>query len=223
LQSNPVGKNVNPVAAEFISSMDTVGENPEIKKSVLLSSSPFSRKNEAPMLVNLKMIDAAPTRSFFNKSNLMTGVLLEGKFTSVFKNRMISQPGIPAGQKLITESIPTKMAVFSDGGLISNKVNRASKEPVTVPLGYDRVSKITFGNKDFFLNLVQYLTDDAELVGLKGKSWQLRMLDKVKVSELSLFYKWLNLILPLALIATAGLLFTWRRKRRNEKRIGKVI
>jgi ABC-2 type transport system permease protein len=222
LQTNPIGKNVNPVAAEFISSMDTVGENPEIKKSVLLSSSPFSRKNEAPLLVNLKMIDAAPTRSFFNKSNLMTGLLLEGKFTSVFKNRMMTQPGIPAGQKLLTESIPTKMAVFADGGLISNKVNRAAKEPVTVPLGYDRVSKITFGNKDFFLNLVQYLTDDAELVGLKGKSWQLRMLDKVKVSELGLFYKWLNLILPLALIVTSGLLFTWRRKRRNEKRIAKV-
>jgi len=217
LQSHPIGKNVNPVSAEFISSIDTVGENPEIHKKILLSSSPFSRKNEAPVLVNLRMIDVVPSRSFFNKSNLITGILLEGKFSSVFKNRMIEMPDLPSGFRLIVESKPTQMAIFSDGGLISNKVNRVTKEPKTAPLGYDRVSKITFGNRDFFVNLVQYLSDDASLIELRGKSWQLRLLDKVKVNAQSNFYKWFNLLLPLMLILISAVLFTWRRKRLNEK------
>ncbi len=221
LQSHPVSKNVNPVSAEFVSSMDTVGENPEIKKRILLASSPFSRKNQAPLLVSLRMIDAVPSRSFFNKSSLITGILLEGKFSSVFKNRMVEQTGFPAGYQLISTSVPTQMAVFSDGGLLSNKVNRVAKEPKLAPLGYDRVSKITFGNRDFFFNLVQYFCDDASLIALRGKSWQLRLLDKVKMSGQEGFYKWLNLLLPLALILIGGGLFTWRRRQLNEKRIPK--
>jgi ABC-2 type transport system permease protein len=214
LQSHPIGKNVNPVASEFVSSMDTVGENREVKKVILLATSPFSRKNEAPLMVNLRMIDAVPSREFFNRSNLFTGILLEGKFSSVFKNRMIES----SGTKLIQESKTTKMAVFSDGGLISNKVNRAAKESKTAPLGYDRVSKLTFGNRDFFFNMVQYMSDDASLIELRSKSWQLRLLDKVKVSGQNSFIRWSNLLLPLIFILLGGALFVWRRKRLNEKR-----
>ena len=79
------------------------------------------------------------------------------------------------------------------------------------------VSKITFGNRDFFVNLVQFLSDDASLIGLRGKTWQLRLLDKVKVNAQGNFYKWLNLALPLMLILISAILFTWGRKRMNEK------
>jgi ABC-2 type transport system permease protein len=218
LQSHPVGRNVNPVSSEFLSSMDTVGGNPDVKKSILLGSSPFSRKNETPMQVNLGMIDIVPSREFFNRSNLMAGILLEGKFSSVFKNRMTDQLGMPAGFHLTAGSVPTQMAVFSDGGLLSNKVSRTSgKEQAISPLGYDRVSKITWGNRDFFYNLVQYMSDDASLVSLRGKSWQLRLLDKVRVSNQGSLIKWMNLMLPLLLIILGGLLFSWSRKRKNEK------
>ena len=215
--ANPIGRYVNPVSSEFISTIDTVGENVMVKKSVLLQSSAFSRRNEVPLLVNLRMIDVVPTRDFFNRSNLITGILLEGKFSSVFKNRMIDKAGLPPDFKLIQESVPTKMVLFSDGGLLSNKVNRAAKSAKTAPLGYDRVSKITFGNRDFFINLVQYLSDDAALVELRGKSWQLRLLDKSKISGQNLFIRWLNLLLPLVLILSGGVLFVWRRKMKNAK------
>lgn len=215
LQSHPIGKNVNPISSEFISSLDTVGENPNIKKSVLLSTSPLSRKNEAPLLVNLKMIDIVPSRSFFNRSNLTTGILLEGKFSSVFKNRLTGQLEMPSGFELLSEGLPTQMAIFSDGGLISNKVNRSAKEPKTAPLGYDRVSKLTFGNREFFLNLVQYLSDDAALISLRSKSWQLRLLDKVKVNGQGSFIRWINLILPFIFIFMGGVIFAWRRKKLN--------
>lgn len=217
LTSHPVGKNVAPVASEFISTIDTVGENPEIRKHILLSSSSFSAKSEAPLQVNLRMIDAAPSRDFFNKSGLVAGILLEGKFRSAFNNRIIDRKGLPADFGFMPESLPTKMALFSDGGLLTNKVNRSSAEPKTLPLGYDRVSKITWGNRDLFLNLVQYLSDDASLSELKNKSWQIRLLDKVKTREQNSFIPWLNLLVPLVLILTGGLVFTWFRKRRNEK------
>lgn len=216
-QSHPVGKNVNPVVAEFISSLDTVGERPEIRKQVLLRSSNFSRRNQVPMQVSLGMIDVVPSRDFFNKANLVAGILLEGKFTSVYQNRMLDQTGFPIDYKIVKESIPVKMALFSDGGLLTNKVNRTTKEPLFSTLGYDRVSKITYGNRDFFLNLVQYLADDVSLFELRGKSWQLRLLDKIKVNTQDNLYRWLNLLLPLTILLVGGLLFAWIRRTKNEK------
>jgi ABC-2 type transport system permease protein len=109
------------------------------------------------------------------------------------------------------------MALFADGGLLLNKVNRSAREPKILPLGYDRVSKITYGNRDFFVNLVQYLGDDASLSALKNKSWQIRLLDKVKVREQDSYLPWLNLLVPLFLILAGGVMFAWFRKRRNEK------
>jgi ABC-2 type transport system permease protein len=219
--SHPVGKNVNPVLAEFVSSMDTVGDQPGIQKRVLLSSSAFSRNTQAPLQVSLGMIDVVPSRNFFNKSNLVTGLLLEGKFSSVFKNRMLEETGFPSDYHVIQESVPTRQAFFSDGGLISNRVNRTKNEPVVSTLGYDRVSKITYGNRDLFLNLVQYFTDDVALFELRGKNWKLRLLDKVKINSQDDFYRWLNLLLPLLLLATGGFIFNWRRRWQNEKTAAK--
>jgi ABC-2 type transport system permease protein len=152
---------------------------------------------------------------------MVTGLLLEGKFASVFKNRMVEDTGFPSDYRVIQESVPTKQAFFSDGGLLSNKVNRTKNEPVYSTLGYDRVSKITYGNRDLFLNLVQYFTDDVALFELRGKNWKLRLLDKVKVNSQDDFYRWLNLLLPLLLLAIGGFIFNWRRRWRNEKTAAK--
>lgn len=219
LASHPVGKNVAPVAAEFTSSLDTVGENPRIRKQVLLRSSAMSRKTEAPMMVNLRMIDMVPSREFFNRSGLISGILLEGRFSSVFKNRILDKAGLPTDFEFIPEGVPSKVAVFSDGGLLSNKVGRLSSVPQPAPLGYDRVSKITFGNRDFFVNLVQYLSDDASLSDLKNRTLRIRMLDKVKIGEQGPWMRWLNLLLPLMLILSGGILFAWIRGRRNSGEI----
>ena len=116
------------------------------------------------------MIDAAPSREFFNRSNITTGILLEGKFSSVFKNRIVDKTALPSGFTFLPESKPTAIAVFSDGGLLSNKVSYATSEPKISPLGYDRVSKLTYGNRDFFFNLMLYLSDDAIAVWFKGQS-----------------------------------------------------
>ena len=205
-QNHPIGKNVNRVLSKFVSSIDRVGENDRVKSSVILSSSPYSRINKCPMVVNLAMIDAPPARSMFNKQFIPTGELLEGVFTSVFKNRMVEEFGLPAGTVIIPESKQTKMMFFSDGDLISsnNKMNR---------LGYDPVSNITFGNKDYFINAVHYLCDDSGLMELRSRTMKLRLLDKVRLREEIVIWQIVNVIAPVLLILIGGILFWFFRRR----------
>jgi len=122
-QNNVVGKNVNRLMAEFVSSIDLPGDTGRVRKSVILTSSPYARTNKSPMVVSLAMIDAPPSRDLFTRQYVPTGVLLEGKFSSVFKNRMIDQLGLPArlGQPL-NESRETRMIFFSSGRAFENKL-----------------------------------------------------------------------------------------------------
>ena len=212
-QNHPIGKNVNRVLSEFVSSIDLVGEDKSVKSTVILTSSPYARSNQSPMIVNLAMIDAPPARNLFNKQFIPIGALFEGKFTSVFKNRMIQELEIAPGTTLIPESAPTKMIFISDGGLIANKVSYSSGKYIPLSLGYDKVSNITFGNKEFLVNAVNYLCDDSGLMELRSRSMMMRLLDKVKMREQKLFWQFINVVLPVLIVLAGGLIFWFFRRR----------
>ncbi len=216
-QNHSIGRNVNRVLSEFVSSIDLVGESITAKSTIILSSSPYARSNQTPMIVNLGMIDAPPERNLFNKQFIPTGVLVEGTFSSVFKNRMIRELGIAQGATVIPESKPTKMIFISDGGLIANKVSNAKGKFIPLPLGFDKNSNITFGNKEFLINAVHYLCDDSGLMELRSRSMQMRLLDKVKLREQKLFWQLINVLLPVLIILSWGVLFWFMRRRRYAK------
>jgi len=216
-QNHPIGKNVNRVLSEFVSSIDLVGEDGTRQSSVILASSPYARSNQSPMIVNLAMIDAPPARNLFSRQFIPAGVLTEGKFTSVFKNRMVQEFGIAKGVPVISESSPTKMIFISDGGLIANKVSFTNGKYTPLPLGYDKVSNITFGNKEFLVNAVHYLCDDSGLMQLRSRSMQMRLLDKVKLREQKLFWQFVNVLLPVFIILAGGIIF-WLMRRRHYAR-----
>jgi ABC-2 type transport system permease protein len=213
-QNHPIGKNVNRVVSEFVSSIDLVGESESVKNTIILTSSSHSRSNQSPMIVNLGMIDAPPARNLFSKQFIPAAVLTEGTFTSVFKNRMIRELGIDHGSSVITESKPTKMIFIADGGAIANKVSSSGGKYLPMPLGFDKNSNITFGNKEFLVNAVHYLCDDSGLMQLRSRSMQMRLLDKVKLREEKLFWQVVNVLFPVILILSGGIIFWFLRRRR---------
>ena len=217
-QTHPIGKSVNRVSTEFVSSIDLVDENESMKSIVILTTSPYARTNQSPMMVNLAMIDAPPARNLFNKQNIPTGVLKEGKFTSVFKNRMINELGIPVGTKMVTESKPSKMIFISDGALIANKVTFSGGKYIPLPLGYDKVTNITYGNKEFLVNSINYLCDDSGLMLLRSRTMQMRLLDKVKLREEKTFWQLVNVLLPVLISLSGGLAFSFMRRRRYSRK-----
>jgi len=212
-QDHEISRNLNRVVSEFASSIDTVGGNPNLKKSVILHTSPYSRKLSTPMEVSLQSINNPPARNLFTEHNLPVGVLVEGTFPSVFKNRMVDQFD-QAGIEVLGKSAPAKMIVLADGSLIANQLTRKNGKVQPLPLGFDRYSGQTFGNKEFLLNAVNYMCDESGIMSLRSQVFKIRLLDKIKIREQQVLWKSLNVALPILLVLLLGLVFNLVRKHR---------
>ncbi len=209
---NPIVHNLNMVKTEFASSIDTI-ETENVSKTVLLTSSKLSRLQMAPARVSLNILRDKADPMMFNRRNIPIAVLLEGNFNSNYENRL---PTAIVSSKEISfkdKSEKTKMIVVSDGDVISSFV---SKKGNVYPLGYDRFTRQTFGNKSFVLNCIDYLCDNNAVLELRSKEIRLRLLDPAKI-ESPQFIQWLNVVLPTILIILFGLIFTFIRKRKFTK------
>ena len=82
-----------------------------------------------------------------------------------------------------------------------------------MPLGYDKISKHTFGNKDFMTNAIDYLIDENGVIQARGKEVKLRPLDKIKTRDERTFWQILNIGLPVALVLVFGAILQWWRKK----------
>jgi len=204
---HPTVKGLDAIKCDFVSSIDTITNN--IKKTILLHSSKQSRIVMAPAKISLGILENPPLVSSYNQQNKTIAVLLEGKFESVFKNRIL-----PKNQKVqFTEnSEQTKMIVISDGDLIANKVGATG---TLYPLGYDPFIEFTYpGNKHFLINAIQYLCDNTGVNLLKTKALKLRMLDKGKIKNNRLFIVLVNILLPLLLLLLFAVFYNLNQKKK---------
>ncbi|MFN2313592.1 MAG: gliding motility-associated ABC transporter substrate-binding protein GldG, partial [Bacteroidales bacterium] len=135
---HPVTRNLNRVKAEFAGTVDTVGRDPGIKKSILLTTSGQTRTVTPPLVIALEEADEMPPQEMFTAGALPVAVLLEGSFPSVFTNRMTESLMGEAGRTILTESKPTKMIVIADGDIIRNEVSWQGGVAEPLTLGLDR-------------------------------------------------------------------------------------
>jgi ABC-2 type transport system permease protein len=217
-QNSLINKNVGLVAARFVNSIDTVGAA-EIKKTILLSSSANSRTIETPALISGEENRNAPEDESFKKRNIPAGVLLEGKFSSLYKNR-VSQEKMDSldkyGTAFLTQCInDNKMIVVADGDIVLNGVQQGNQLPMgvnsyTVGTQYE----YQFANKQFVENCLEYLINTANLSEARAKDYTLRLLDPKKITEQKTAWQIINLALPVFLIIIFGFIYQWWRRKK---------
>jgi len=203
---HPIVTNLNAIKAEFVSSIDTVGGK-GIKKTVLLTSSKYSRVVNTPARISLDLLQSVPDERVYNQSYLPVAVLLEGSFQSLYLNRL--PPEMVTDNKsfdFMEKSPETKMIVVSDGDIIKNQLDKKTGNPY--PLGFDQYTGETFGNKDFILNCVDYLCDDSGIISVRSREVKMRLLDpkKLKNAGTKLSMQLINTIGPVLLILIFGII-----------------
>jgi ABC-2 type transport system permease protein len=211
ISEHPVVHNLNVIKAEFISTIDPVGED-NIRKTPLLHTSKYTKVLRAPVRVSVNTLREEPNPEQFTKSFQPVAYLLEGKFESVFTNRVPPQLEEAPEIGFRAESEETKMIVVASGSVIKNHVQRNTGR--YMPLGFDRYTQEIYGNKTFILNAVNYLCDDSGLIGARSKELKLRLLDTTLIKDERSYWQFLNTVLPVVIVIIAGILFYYLRKRR---------
>jgi gliding-associated putative ABC transporter substrate-binding component GldG len=209
---HPITKGLDQVNFRYASSLDTVKAD-GVKKTPLLFTSERSRIMPLPQLLSLTTFQEPPLESEFGLQYLPMAYLLEGEFTSLFKNRFV--PEEFAGIQL-KNSGNGKVIVFGDASLFQSQLNPANQEPL--PLGEDPLAQTTYANKQFLENLVQYLTDPEGIIATRTKVLQIRPLDKVKVAEEKSMWQLINLGVPVLLLGLMGGLIGLLRVKRFSRR-----
>lgn len=202
IKKHPITNNTNPIKGEFVSSIDTIRTS-KSKKTILLQTSPYSKLLNTPKLVTLNELSTEPKEEEYNQKHIPCAVLIEGKFESIFKNRLKPKED---NLKIKNEINHNKLIFISDGDIIKNQVHNLE----VIPLGIDKWTysrtRHQYGNKEFILNCIDYLMDESELINARNKNIELRMLDLKKIKEQSVFWKTLNTILPILIVILFGVI-----------------
>ena len=180
-----ITKGISLVKTSFASTVSFVGKNADdpARNQVLLHSSDLSAIVHVPEMISLHEINRLPDKKYFNRQYLPVAALIEGNFVSGFKNRPVPKEVIQEKRPVADSVQNNKMIVIASEDVIRNEISQTENGVKIWPLGYDRHSDIQFGNREFILNAINYLTDDSWISNLRTKHLQLRLLDKTKLSE----------------------------------------
>ncbi len=212
--SHPIVNNLNALKGEFVSTIDTIAK-PAIRKTGLLKTSQYTKVTTTPARISLGMLRFEPDQSQFNKGHQVAAVLLEGKFESVYKNRMT--PEIKQANEINFKEASdfNKMVVIADGDIAKNYVNKRTNEYLA--LGFDRFTRQEFGNRDFMLNVVSYLCNDSGLMTVRSKKLKIRLLDSTIIKEDKFKWQLINTILPIGLVLIFGIAHYIDRRKKYTK------
>ncbi len=207
--NNPIVTNLDGIKFQFASPIEPLKN--DINKTILLQSSQYSKLIGTPTEVGLRMAsEEIGPKDFTGSGNYPVAVLLEGKFHSVFENRVL--PFKDASFKNIGKD--SKMIVISDGDVIKNQLDKNGRE---VELGLDQRTGVLYANKDFMMNCVNYLLDDNGLINIRSKEVNLPILDKEKVYASYTQSQVITVAVPIVILLVFGVVFTFLRNRKYSK------
>ncbi len=209
LPQHPISRNVDQVLMRYVSSIDTFSQK-EVKKSVFLTSSAASRTVDGQQFIDLsKYLTEKPPVALFKKGNRITGLLVEGFFTSLFANREAPLDSLatkaPTAKFGARSGVSGKIVLLSDGEFFKGQKFRGKR-------GY-----IPYDNKAMLMNVIDYLSGDDALTNIRSKDVEVRTMDKKILKDSAGLIRALNLILPILAIVLFGLLRFYLRKRKNER------
>lgn len=214
-----INKNLGFVSGRFVNSIDTV-EAEGIRKTILLSSSPNSRSIATPALISVLENVSEPEHEKFKKANIPVAVLLEGKFRSLYANRLsqaMSDSLRNIGAVFVPQNInDNKMIVVADGDIVLNSVVKGNQ---AIPMGMNPYTfgsqrEFAFANKEFLQNCLDYLINASNLSEAKAKDYTLRLLDKKKVDAAKTSWQLINILVPVLLIILFALIYQFVRRKK---------
>lgn len=213
MASHPITKGLDQVMFKFSSSLDTVKAD-GVRKTPLIFSSDFSKKSPAPVRLAFVDMENEPDLNEFGLKNLPLLYLLEGNFTSFFKNRFLPDAADKTGFK--ESGFQGKVIVAGTGSLFQSDLTPTDGNPL--PLGQDPFSNVQYANRQLLLNAISYLVEPQGIIATRTKQFQIRPLNKIKVQNEKSNWQVINILVPVVLFSILGMVWISVKKRTFSKR-----
>ena len=210
-QASPITRHLMQVSATMASAIELVGGEDGLKKTTLLATSSNSKLTTTPAKVDLSLFNGA--EQDFQYAFIPVAASIEGVFTSLFAH-LLPPEGIELHAPLRKQSEVTKQVVVAAGSTIRNEWQQGQP----LPLGYDRYTQTQFGNRDFMVNAVLYLTDDTGWMSLRQKQITLRLINDQRAREARITAQVISIIIPLLILSLVGIGVTIVRRQKYTKR-----
>jgi gliding-associated putative ABC transporter substrate-binding component GldG len=230
--NNKLSKNLGYVSSHFANSIDTI-QTKGVSKIPLLVTSPNSRIISTPALISLNENKNVPEDEKFRQNGIPVAMLLEGNFSSLYKNRISqSQRDTLAqyGVLFSNESVDNKIIVVADGDIVFNDYIPAEQQgqpPVPLPMGWNKYTYreytkqteegkyfVPVANQEFLLNCVEYLVNNPAIAQTRNKEIVLRLLDSKKVKMQMTTWQLINIVVPVLLTLLLGVFYQQVRKNK---------
>lgn len=206
-QQSPITRNVAQLCATMVSAVEIVGGDDGIRKEILLASSSASKITAVPAQVDLSM--GVDDDQSYQYAYIPVAVSLEGEFESLYAH-LGAPETVVNDRALLKKSVFTRQVVVAAGSAIRNEWHH--NQPL--PLGYDRYTKTQFGNRDFMLNAVLYLTDDEGWLQLRQKEITLRLINDQRAQMGRVTAQMVSLAVPVAILFLFGGIFLILKRRK---------
>ncbi len=214
--NHPIVRNLKNVKSDFAGSIDLVGNNADLNKTVLMTTSERTKVVPTPSIVTLRVGMVKPNIQEYAYRDVPIAVLVEGNFQSAYKGILPIEFDTIKELDYRDHSVYTRQIFVSDGDIIRNPFDSKRNQPY--PAGYDIYTRQTFDNTDFIVNCVNYLCADDDLLQLRAKNFKIGSLSNEKTRNHKVLLAVLNIGIPLLLIALMGTVLIVMRKMKFSKK-----
>lgn len=211
MANHPISKGLDQLQFKFVSTLDTIKADGVVKTPLVFSSN-YTRKSDAPVRVAFEDMSQEPNIELFQLKNIPLVYLLEGNFTSYYKNRFLPEGFDKAS--FLESGDKGRIVVAGDGDLVKSHLDKVSGDPL--PLGEDPFAESLMANRVFIQNAVNYLTEPDGLISSRTKQYKIRPLNGIKIQEEKTFWYLINILLPVVLIVLFGMLKGYGRRKKFE-------
>lgn len=212
--AHPIVRQLNNTLIKYGSSIDFVNDQSSVKKTVLLQTSKHSRIESVPKLFELNSLFIEPMRSSFDQSHLKLGVLAEGKFTSLYNQRLPEELSSFSSSLIKESQKESRIVIYSDGDIFENEI---SERYGPMEIGAYMYSPVVYENSSLLSNTLEYLTDTTNILDVRSKNYSPSILDRKRIQDENTVWQAINIGSPIIIVILFGLIFTFNRRNKYSK------
>jgi ABC-2 type transport system permease protein len=228
---HPISSMVDPVKLPYASSLQFVETNNQTSPAVILTTSSNAKSYGTAPLLSIAIEQTFGENPAFQSdpenpdNRLMLAGLVEGKFQSAFKNRIVATYAEDPDAIFHEESVAHgKLLVVGNGTFFKNSFYDSifvrEKGAYRYIPRYPKQNEIDellatnykLGNFDFFENAMDYLLGENTLMSIRSRTIDLHPTDRLKIENYSGFYKFINIFIPVLFILLLAVAMYFNRR-----------